>query len=77
MQLAEADEVAVLEIRAGEFQAALARLDKLVQSQLASPQVLLLRAEALAASGQMDRAEADALRAFDLLANEVRKALSS
>jgi tetratricopeptide (TPR) repeat protein len=53
------------EIRAGQVQPALARLDKLVQSQLASPRVLLLRAETLAAAGQLDRAEADALRAFE------------
>jgi len=53
------------EIRAGQAQPALARLDKLVQSQLASPSVLLLRAETLAAAGQLDRAEADALRAFE------------
>lgn len=55
----------LLEIRAGAVEPALARLDKLVQSQLASPRILLLRAEALAASGQLDRAEADALRAFE------------
>ncbi|HVN36953.1 MAG TPA: tetratricopeptide repeat protein [Myxococcota bacterium] len=53
------------EIRTGQAQPALARLDKLVQSQLASPRVLLLRAETLAAAGQLDRAEADALRAFE------------
>jgi tetratricopeptide (TPR) repeat protein len=53
------------EIRAGQVQPALTRLDKLVQSQLASPRVLLLRAETLAAAGQLDRAEADALRAFE------------
>jgi tetratricopeptide (TPR) repeat protein len=53
------------EIRAGQAQPALTRLDKLVQSQLASPRVLLLRAEVLAAAGQLDRAEADALRAFE------------
>jgi tetratricopeptide (TPR) repeat protein len=53
------------EIRAGQVQPALARLDKLVQSQLATPRVLLLRAETLAAAGQLDRAEADALRAFE------------
>jgi tetratricopeptide (TPR) repeat protein len=55
----------LLDIRAGDVQGALARLDKLVQSQLAGPRVLLLRAEALAAAGQLDRAEADALRAFE------------
>ena len=59
------ESLTLLEVRAGEAQAALARLDKLVQSQLASPRVLLLRAEALAAAGQLDRAEADALRAFE------------
>ena len=62
----EALEAATLfDIRAGDVQGALARLDKLVQSQLAGPRVLLLRAEALAAAGQLDRAEADALRAFE------------
>lgn len=55
----------LLDIRVGDVQGALARLDKLVQSQLAGPRVLLLRAEALAAAGQLDRAEADALRAFE------------
>ena len=59
------ESLTLTEIRAGELQSALARLDKLVQSQLASPRVLLLRAETLAAAGQLDRAEADALRAFE------------
>lgn len=57
--------VTLLDIRAGDIQGALGRLDKLVQSQLAGPRVLLLRAEALAAAGELDRAEADALRAFE------------
>jgi tetratricopeptide (TPR) repeat protein len=66
----DALEAATLQdIHAGEVQPALARLDKLVQSQLASPRVLLLRAETLAAAGQLDRAEADALRAFEAAPN--------
>jgi tetratricopeptide (TPR) repeat protein len=69
----DALEAATLQdIHAGDVQAALARLDKLVQSQLASPRVLLLRAEALAAAGQLDRAEADALRAFEAAPNLAR-----
>jgi tetratricopeptide (TPR) repeat protein len=69
----DALEAATLQdIRAGEVQPALARLDKLVQSQLASPRVLLLRAETLAAAGQLDRAEADALRAFEAAPNLAR-----
>jgi len=59
------ESLTLTEIRAGQAQPALSRLDKLVQSQLASPRVLLLRAETLAAAGQLDRAEADALRAFE------------
>jgi tetratricopeptide (TPR) repeat protein len=55
----------LMDIRSGDVATALARLDKLVQSQLATPRVLLLRAEALSAAGQLDRAEADALRAFE------------
>jgi tetratricopeptide (TPR) repeat protein len=55
----------MMDIHSGDVATALARLDKLVQSQLATPRVLLLRADALAAAGQLDRAEADALRAFE------------
>jgi tetratricopeptide (TPR) repeat protein len=54
-----------LELRSNQAASALARLDKLVESQLAGPNVLLLRARILAAAGQLDRAEADALRAFE------------
>lgn len=55
----------VLDVREGKVADALARLDKLVESQLAGPNVLLLRAQLLRGTGQLDRAEADALRAFE------------
>ena len=55
----------LLDLRENQVAAALARLDKLVESQLAGPNVLLLRAQLLRGSGQLDRAEADALRAFE------------
>jgi tetratricopeptide (TPR) repeat protein len=57
--------ITVLDVREGQAGAALARLDKLVESQLAGPNVLLLRAQLLRGTGQLDRAEADALRAFE------------
>jgi tetratricopeptide (TPR) repeat protein len=56
-----------LDLAAGREPAALERLDKLVESQLAGPRVLLLRSQVLMRSGQLDRAEADALRAFEAL----------
>jgi tetratricopeptide (TPR) repeat protein len=46
---------------------ALARLDGLVEQQLAGPRVLLLRSQVLTRLGQLDRAEADALRAFEAI----------
>lgn len=54
-----------LDQRTGRLKQALARLDRVVEAQLAGPRLLLLRAEMLAHSGQLDRAEADALRAFE------------
>jgi tetratricopeptide (TPR) repeat protein len=56
-----------LDLAAGRDAAALERLDKLVESQLAGPRVLLLRSQVLMRAGQLDRAEADALRAFEAL----------
>ena len=57
--------ISLLDLREGRLGDALARLDKLVESQLAGPNVLLLRAQLLRGAGQLDRAEADALRAFE------------
>jgi len=54
-----------LDMQSGNRDRALLRLDKVVASQLAGPQVLLLRAELLKLRGDLDRAEADALRAFE------------
>jgi tetratricopeptide (TPR) repeat protein len=58
-----------LELESNQAERSLARLDKLVESQLAGPSVLLLRARILGAAGQLDRAEADALRAFEASPN--------
>jgi tetratricopeptide (TPR) repeat protein len=63
------ESITELELRSNQAASALARLDKLVESQLAGANVLLLRARILAASGQLDRAEADALRAFEASPN--------
>jgi tetratricopeptide (TPR) repeat protein len=56
-----------LDLAEGRDGAALRRLDELVESQLAGPRVLLLRSQVLLRGGQLDRAEADALRAFEAL----------
>jgi tetratricopeptide (TPR) repeat protein len=54
-----------LDVRSGHHERALRRLDKIIDSQLAGPQLLLLRAELLTLRGELERAEADALRAFE------------
>ena len=54
-----------LDLRTGHADRAMRRLDKVIESQLAGPRILLLRAELLAQTGELDRAEADALRAFE------------
>ncbi len=54
-----------LDIQTNQLQRALQRLDRVVESRLATPEILLLRAEVLARMSQLDRAEADALRAFE------------
>lgn len=54
-----------LEVRSGHQERALRRLDEVIASQLAGPQLLLLRAELLTLRGELERAEADALRAFE------------
>lgn len=56
-----------LELEEGRAAAAKARLDSLVEQQLAGPRVLLLRSQILTRMGQLDRAEADALRAFEAI----------
>lgn len=54
-----------LDVQTGQLERALRRLDRSVESQLAGPRILLMRSELLALSGQLERAEADALRAFE------------
>ena len=56
-----------LDLAQGREAAALQRLDQLVESQIAGPRVLLLRSQVLLRQGQLDRAEADALRAFEAI----------
>jgi tetratricopeptide (TPR) repeat protein len=54
-----------LDVETGQAARALRRLDAVVGSQLAVPRVLLLRAELLSLAGELRRAEADALKAFE------------
>jgi len=54
-----------LEIRTGHPELALERLNQVIASKRAGPKILLLRAGLLAQFGALDRAEADALRAFE------------
>jgi tetratricopeptide (TPR) repeat protein len=54
-----------MDLRAGQPGRALERLDRVVASQRTGARVLLLRAEVLARVGHFERAEADALRAFE------------
>jgi tetratricopeptide (TPR) repeat protein len=54
-----------LELRTGRAKSALARLDAEVDAGRARPRILLLRAQVLAAGGELERAEADVLRAFE------------
>lgn len=54
-----------LDLRGGHADAALQRLDHLVESGQASPQTLLLRARVRAQAGDYPGAEADALRVFE------------
>lgn len=54
-----------IDLRAEQPDRALARLDRVVASQRTGARVLLLRAEVLARAGHFERAEADALRAFE------------
>jgi len=57
--------ISQLDLRTGHADRAMRRLDEVIESQLAGPHILLLRAEILARTGELDRAEADALRAFE------------
>jgi tetratricopeptide (TPR) repeat protein len=54
-----------LEVARGDAAGALARLDAIVASGRATPRVLLARAGLLRHTGALERAEADALRAFE------------
>jgi tetratricopeptide (TPR) repeat protein len=54
-----------LDLRAGRATEALARLNQVIASRSATVKALLLRARLLAELGALERAEADALRAFE------------
>lgn len=54
-----------LDLRAGRSQEALDRLNQVIATRRASPKILLLRANLLAGAGDLERAEADGLRAFE------------
>jgi tetratricopeptide (TPR) repeat protein len=58
-------ELTRLDLEAGAAQAALDRLNRVVESGAATPGVLLLRAEILVTGGEYAYAEADVLRAFE------------
>jgi tetratricopeptide (TPR) repeat protein len=59
------EELVEINLRAGNAKAALFRLNAAIDSGRARPRTLLLRARAFTAAGSLDRAEADALRAFE------------
>jgi tetratricopeptide (TPR) repeat protein len=54
-----------MDLRTGHLKAALLRLNAVIDSGRARPRTLLLRARVLTEAGELDRAEADALRAFE------------
>jgi tetratricopeptide (TPR) repeat protein len=54
-----------LDVETGHADRALRRLDRVVESQLAVPRARLLRAELLTLAGELQRAEVDALQAFE------------
>jgi tetratricopeptide (TPR) repeat protein len=55
-----------LDLRSGEPARALARIEQVMAAQHTGARVLLLRAEVLESTGELARAEADALRALEL-----------
>jgi tetratricopeptide (TPR) repeat protein len=57
--------LANLDVRTGHADRALERLDEVVAKRRTGARILLLRANLLARMGSLDRAEADALRAFE------------
>ncbi len=59
------EELTNWDLRRGDSEAALARVDEVVKSQRVKPGVLMLRAELLAQQAAWEAAEADALRAFE------------
>jgi tetratricopeptide (TPR) repeat protein len=59
------EELVEIDLREGNAEAALTRLDAAIDSGRVRPGTLLLRARVLAETGALDRAEADALRAFE------------
>ena len=54
-----------LDLGAGRIDQALERIDPLAEAEEGSPAILLLRARILSTGGELERAEADAMRAFD------------
>jgi len=54
-----------MDLRAGRSKLALSRINATIDSGRAKPETLLLRARVLTKAGELDRAEADALRAFE------------
>jgi tetratricopeptide (TPR) repeat protein len=54
-----------LDMREGQAQAALTRLNQVIAQRRVGPKTILLRANVLAQAGALERAEADALRAFE------------
>jgi len=54
-----------LDLRAGRAPLALVRINNAIETGRAKPETLLLRAQVLTKTGDLDRAEADALRAFE------------
>jgi tetratricopeptide (TPR) repeat protein len=59
------EELVEIELRTGNAKGALLRLNAVIDSGRARPRTLLLRARVFTAAGSFDRAEADALRAFE------------
>jgi tetratricopeptide (TPR) repeat protein len=59
------EELVEMNLRTGNLKAALLHLNAAIDSGRARPQTLLLRARVFAEAGAQDRAEADALRAFE------------
>ncbi|MDH3211547.1 MAG: tetratricopeptide repeat protein [Myxococcales bacterium] len=59
------ESLGALDIQTGRAEQALERLNDVIANRRAGPKILMLRANLLARMGALDRAEADALRAFE------------